>query len=106
MWLDRPNAALDRSGRVPTTSAWTCPPGPFESVGLWAPPPRPEPRNLGVPCRREQVGGAFQAYYWTVRDFVRERMLRFLFAEAEDERSPTRRPGRACGAAPGARLRG
>ena len=28
-----------------------------------------------------------QAYYWTVREFVRERFLRFMFAEAEDERS-------------------
>jgi DNA helicase HerA-like ATPase len=27
------------------------------------------------------------AYYWTVREFVRDRYLRFLFAEAEDERS-------------------
>jgi hypothetical protein len=27
------------------------------------------------------------AYYWTVREFVRERYLRFLFAEADDERS-------------------
>jgi DNA helicase HerA-like ATPase len=27
------------------------------------------------------------AYYWTVRDFVRERFLRFMFAEAENERS-------------------
>ena len=27
------------------------------------------------------------AYYWTVREFVREKYLRFLFAEAEDERS-------------------
>ena len=28
-----------------------------------------------------------RAYYWTVREFVREKYLRFLFAEAEDERS-------------------
>jgi DNA helicase HerA-like ATPase len=27
------------------------------------------------------------AYYWTVQEFVREKYLRFLFAEAEDERS-------------------
>ncbi len=27
------------------------------------------------------------AYYWTIREFVRERYLRFLFAEGDDERS-------------------
>jgi hypothetical protein len=28
-----------------------------------------------------------QAYFWTIREFVEERLLRFLFAEAEDDRS-------------------
>ncbi len=61
------------------------PAGPFESVGLWA-PPRPEPRDLALPAVESRADGV-RAYYWTIRDFIRERMLRFLFAEAEDERS-------------------
>jgi hypothetical protein len=42
--------------------------------GRWGPSRR-------EPSRRRHV------LYWTVREFVREKYLRFLFAEAEDERS-------------------
>lgn len=84
MWLDRPNARLTAEARR-DYERLELPVGPFESVGLWA-PPRPEPRNLALPAV-ESRGDGVRAYYWTVRDFVRERMLRFLFAEAEDERS-------------------
>jgi len=84
MWLDRPNAHLTDQARA-DYQRLDLPAGPFESVGLWA-PPRPEPRNLALPAVESRSEGV-QAYYWTVRDFVRERMLRFLFAEAEDERS-------------------
>src|SRR5262249_41551511 len=66
------------------------PAGPFESVGLWA-PPRPGGSLSGsvaaaVPHVESRSDGV-TAYYWTVRDFVRERFLRFMFAEAENERS-------------------
>jgi DNA helicase HerA-like ATPase len=81
MWLDRPNARLPEADRT-QYERLGLPVGPFESVGLWAPPrvgsavPQVESRSQGV-----------TAYYWTVREFVREKYLRFLFAEAEDERS-------------------
>jgi DNA helicase HerA-like ATPase len=81
MWLDRPNARLPETDRT-QYERLGLPVGPFESVGLWAPPrvgsavPQVESRSEGV-----------TAYYWTVREFVREKYLRFLFAEAEDERS-------------------
>jgi len=81
MWLDRPNARLPEADRA-QYERLGLPVGPFESVGLWAPPragtavPQVESRSEGV-----------TAYYWTVREFVREKYLRFMFAEAEDERS-------------------
>jgi DNA helicase HerA-like ATPase len=61
------------------------PAGPFESVGLWAPVAARAGGNA-IP----DTGGRKQgvnAYYWTIREFVREGYLKFLFAEAENERS-------------------
>jgi len=84
MWLDKPNARLAQSDRQ-DYERLGLEPGPFASVGLWA-PPRPGVRGAALP----QVEGRSEgvtAYYWTVKEFVRERYLRFLFAEAEDERS-------------------
>src|SRR5438067_956205 len=84
MWLDKPNARLSEKDRE-DYERLGLPVGPFESVGLWAPVrfgtgaqaiPQVEGRSEGV-----------TAYYWTVREFIRERFLRFMFAEAEDERS-------------------
>ena len=83
MWLDKPNARLTQEDRED-----------YARLGL----PRrslrvgravgPAPPGLGgghpqVEGRAEGVS----AYYWTVREFVREKYLRFLFAEADDERS-------------------
>ena len=84
MWLDKPNTRLAQSDRQ-DYERLGLEPGPFASVGLWA-PPRPGVRGAALP----QVEGRSEgvtAYYWTVKEFVRERYLRFLFAEAEDERS-------------------
>ena len=84
LWLDRPNARLtaaDREGY----ERLGLPAGPFESVGLWA-PPRGGTGGEAVPHVEGRVGGV-TAFYWTVREFVREKYLRFLFAEADDERS-------------------
>jgi DNA helicase HerA-like ATPase len=87
MWLDRPNARLTDGDRK-EYERLGLPAGPFESVGLWA-PPRPAGSASGaapVPHVESRSDGV-TAYYWTVRDFVRERFLRFMFAEAENERS-------------------
>jgi DNA helicase HerA-like ATPase len=83
MWLDTPNARLPETARG-EYERLGLPTGPFESVGLWAPPRTGSPEI--VPHVEGRAKGV-DAYYWTVRDFVRERFLRFLFAEAEDERS-------------------
>src|SRR5438309_276451 len=84
MWLDTPNARLSEADRA-DYERLGLPAGPFESVGLWA-PPRPGVREAALPQVESRSDGV-TAYYWTVREFVRERYLRFMFAEAEDERS-------------------
>src|SRR5437763_1063414 len=48
-------------------------------------PPRPGAGAAVAHVEGRSEGVA--AYYWTVRECVREKYLRFMFAEAEDERS-------------------
>ena len=84
MWLDTPNAKLSEEGRADYEHLGL-PVGPFSSVGLWA-PVRPDAAGQAIPQVESRSQGV-TAYFWTVREFVRERFLRFMFAEAEDERS-------------------
>src|SRR3954447_4399442 len=84
LWLDRSNARLTEADRG-DYARLGLPAGAFDSVGLWA-PPRGGTGGAAVPQVEGRSEG-IQAYYWTVREFVRERFLRFLFAEADDERS-------------------
>jgi len=84
MWLDRPNLRLTQTARDDYEKLGL-PVGPFESVGLWA-PVRQGTRGHAVPSVESRSEGV-TAYYWTIKEFIRERYLRFLFAEAEDERS-------------------
>ncbi|GIW42258.1 MAG: ATPase [Candidatus Binatia bacterium] len=83
LWLDRPNARLDETSRAEYAKLGL-PPTPFQSVALYAPVHRgskvPMPATGG---RQEGV----EPYVWTLREFARERMLRFAFAEAEDARA-------------------
>lgn len=84
MWLDTPNARLTEDDRA-DYERLGLPTGPFESVGLWA-PVRPDAGGQAIP----QVEGRSQgvaSYYWTIREFVSDKLLRFMFAEADDERS-------------------
>jgi DNA helicase HerA-like ATPase len=84
MWLDRQNRRLAEADRA-DYERLALPAGAFESVGLWA-PARPGTGGAALPQVESRSEGV-TAFYWTVREFVRERYLRFLFAEAEDERS-------------------
>jgi len=84
LWLDRANSRLTEADRE-DYARLGLPAGSFGSVGLWA-PPRGGTDGAAVPQVEGRADGV-QAYYWTVREFVRERFLRFMFAEAEDERS-------------------
>jgi DNA helicase HerA-like ATPase len=84
LWLDTENARLTDEDRA-EYARLGLPAGAFESVGLWA-PVRPDAGGRAIPHVEGRSEGAI-AYYWTIREFVREKFLRFMFAEAEDERS-------------------
>jgi len=83
LFLDKPNARLSGEDRA-DYAALGLPAGPFESVGLWAPVKRGS--VVAVPDTGSRQTGV-TSYFWTVRDVVRDRLLRFLFAEEGDERS-------------------
>jgi DNA helicase HerA-like ATPase len=83
LWLDHPNVRLTPEARAEYVRLGL-PVGPFGSVGLFAPARRhsanPIPDTGG---RQEGV----HPYLWTLREFARDRLLRFAFAEADDARA-------------------
>lgn len=83
LFLDKPNARLTDADRA-DYAALGLPAGPFESVGLWAPVKKGA--AVAVPDTGSRQQGV-TSYFWTVRDIVRDRLLRFMFAEEGDERS-------------------
>ena len=83
LFLDRPNRELDDSARE-RYAELGLEPGPFRSVGIWAPVRRQS--TDPVPDTGSRQKGV-RPYFWTVRDVVEQRLLRFMFAEAGDERS-------------------
>ena len=82
LWLDRPNVRLDAEARS-FYERLGLPAEAFQSVGLYAPTRRgdgaPMPDTGG---RQEGV----KPYLWSMRDFARDRLLRFAFVEAEANR--------------------
>jgi len=58
------------------------PVGPFSRVKIWAPP---RPGWFGILADADTRQEGVTPYCWTLREFCQERLLRFLFAEAEDE---------------------
>ena len=87
LYLDRPNAKLASDGGKSRLEyeRLGLPAGPFESVGLWA-PVTPRAGGQAIPDTGGRKDGV-HAYYWTVKEFVREGYLKFLFAEGDSERS-------------------
>jgi len=83
LYLDLPNANLGDKDRA-KYDLLGLPHAAFGSVGIWA-PVRPGTAEAIPDTGSRQQG--IRGYFWTVRDFVREGMLRFMFTEAGDERS-------------------
>lgn len=85
--LDKVNSRLDQDGGRARREyeQLGLPAGAFESVGLWA-PVSPRAGGQAIPDTGGRKEGV-QAYYWTIKEFVREGYLKFLFAEADNERS-------------------
>ncbi len=83
LWLDKENTHVDAE-LTESYRSLGLPAGPFESVGFFAPTRRHgEVLMPDVGSRHEGV----RAYAWTLREFARDRLLRFVFAEADDARS-------------------
>ena len=83
LFLDKPNGRLTDEQREDYERLGLRA-GPFDSIGLWAPVRRTG--DVAVPDTSSRQQGV-TAYFWTVKEVIRERLLRFLFAEAGDERS-------------------
>ena len=83
LFLDHANARLGEDDRA-RYAALGLSPGAFGSVGLWA-PVRRGPGDPVPDTGSRQTG--VRPYFWTVRDVVEGGLIRFLFAEAGDERS-------------------
>jgi hypothetical protein len=82
LFLDRPNAGLDAEQRG-RYAALGLPAQAFASVGLYAPVRRGAQLIPDTGSRMDGVTG----YCWTLREFCADRYLRFLFTDADDERS-------------------
>ncbi|MHB8377770.1 MAG: ATP-binding protein [Dehalococcoidia bacterium] len=83
LFLDKPNNKLDDAARA-RYEAMGLPAGPFQSVGIWSPVQKGG--DLLMPAAESRTEG-LTAFAWSLSDFCRERMLRFLFAEADSETS-------------------
>jgi DNA helicase HerA-like ATPase len=86
LFLDKPNAKLKPEEREKYQKLGL-PVGPFPSVSFYA----PIRRGLGdkaaplpeVSSRKDGI----EPYFWTVRDIVRQQLLRFMFSESNDATS-------------------
>ena len=82
LFLDHPNSRLDAA----TTEAYArlgLAAAPFPDVRVYA-PPRPGDAT-GAPDVSSRLSGV-DAFYWTLEEFCADRLLPFVFADADDER--------------------
>ncbi|MEV6931737.1 ATP-binding protein [Dactylosporangium sp. NPDC051485] len=82
LFLDHPNARLDRA----TEDAYArlgLVAGPFPDVRVYAPPRAGD--SSGTPDVSSRLSGV-DAFYWTLAEFCGDRLLPYVFADADDER--------------------
>jgi DNA helicase HerA-like ATPase len=82
LFLDHPNARLDAD----TRSAYArlgLDAGPFPDVCVYAPPRAGD--RTGVPDVASRLTGV-DSFYWTLAEFCADRLLPFVFADADDDR--------------------
>lgn len=83
LFLDQPNTALTKRD-AELYNALGLPMQGFQDVSLWAPVSRDWIHLFpDATLRREGI----KAFVWTLKEFCRDRLLRFLFAEADSETS-------------------
>lgn len=83
LFLDSPNNSLSSEARNQYAHLGL-PVEPFSSVGLYAPVRRDQEKL--IPETGSRTRGVM-AYCWTVEQFCKDRLLRFLFTEADQETS-------------------
>ena len=83
LWLDKPNARLTDEARA-MYARLGLPVGPFESVGLYAPASRASATLVPDTGSRQE---GVRPYAWTLREFARERLLGFVFADSDDAKA-------------------
>jgi DNA helicase HerA-like ATPase len=83
LFLDKMNARLRDEDRS-AYAKLALPAEPFESAQFLAPVRKGSPERLPATGSR---GEGVLAFFWTIREVATERLLRFLFAEAEDAAS-------------------
>ena len=82
LFLDHENTRLDEAERA-RYAGLGLQPGAFKSVAVHAPPRRGSAAAVpDVAARAEGV----RSFFWTLHAFCRDKLLPFLFADAEDDR--------------------
>lgn len=82
LWLDKENARLTPEARA-EYARLGLPAGPFGSVAFFA--PTKKGASTPVPDTGSRQAGV-KPYLWTVREFAKEKLLRFAFVDSEDAR--------------------
>lgn len=83
LWLDKPNARLTPEMRADYEKLGL-PAGPFQSVAFYAPTRKGSVTPMPDTGSRQE---GISPYVWTMREFCRERLLRFAFVDGEDARA-------------------
>lgn len=83
LFLDQPNAYLKREAEK-SYEQLGLQPGAFQSVSIFAPVKRGE--EVLIPDTGTRVKG-ITGFCWSIDEFCRERYLRFVFADADEETS-------------------
>ena len=83
LFLDQPNAGLRAEARAEYAKLGL-PVAPFDRVQILAPVRRGSKERLPDTGSRQQ---GVSAFFWTLREFVAERLIGFLFAESDDTTS-------------------
>lgn len=82
LFLDHANTQLTEEQAARYTALGLTP-GPFESVAIFAPPARGDANARPDVASRQ---GGVSSFFWTLEDFCTQRLLPFLFADADDDR--------------------
>ena len=82
LFLDHGNRSLDEE-QARRYKSLGLTPAPFRDVGILAPPRQGDANATPATGSRKQ---GVSPFFWTIADFCHQRLLPFLFADAEDER--------------------